>query len=194
MKTIVWDVDDVLNNLMQTWFENYWLPLHPKCPITYYEISENPPHRLLGVSKSEYLASLDEFRLSEIARQMMPVTEVLAWFHQYGDRFRHIALTATALCAASSSASWVMHHFGKWIRTFHLIPSPREGEKIPIYDHSKVDFLRWWGRGDILIDDSPSNVSAAEALGIKALLIPRPWNRNSQTISQTLGILTKLVQ
>jgi hypothetical protein len=194
VKTIIWDVDDVLNNLMRKWFENYWVPLHPNCPISYYQISENPPHGLLGIGKSEYLTSLDEFRLSEMAKEMTPIPEVLAWFHQYGDHFRHLALTARPLSTAAGSASWVMHHFGQWIRTFHLIPSLREGEKIVIYDRSKDDFLRWWGKGDILVDDSPLNVAAAEALGIQTVLIPRPWNRSRLTLSEALDTLTGLVQ
>jgi len=194
VKTIVWDVDDVLNELMRTWFERWWVPSHPGCPIRYDEISENPPHKLLGVSESEYLASLDEFRLSDIARQMTPVPEVLAWFRQYGDRFRHVALTATPLRTAPASAEWVMRHFGQWIRFFHVIPSPRRGEQIPIYDQSKEDFLRWWGKGDILVDDSLMNVTAAKALGIQAVLIPCPWNKSQMTLTEALDVLTGLAQ
>lgn len=192
MKTIVWDVDDVLNDLMRTWFERWWVPSHPECPIGYHQISENPPHRLLGVSKLEYLASLDEFRLSDIAGQMRPVPEVLAWFRQYGDRFRHIALTATPLRTAPASAAWVMRYFGRWIRSFHVIPSPRESERIPIYDQSKEDFLRWWGKGDILVDDDSLNVTAARTLGIQVVLIPRPWNQSQMTLAEALAVLTSL--
>jgi FMN phosphatase YigB (HAD superfamily) len=194
VKTIVWDVDDVLNELMRTWFERWWVPSHPGCPIRYDEISENPPHELLGISESEYLASLDEFRLSDIARQMTPVPEVLAWFRQYGDRFRHVALTATPLHTAPASAAWVMCHFGRWIRSFHVIPSPRQGEQIPIYDKSKEDFLHWWGKGDVFVDDSPLNVTAAKALGIQAVLIPRPWNQRQMTLTEALDVLTGLAQ
>ena len=192
MKTIVWDVDDVLNDLMRTWFERCWAPSHPDCPIGYGQISENPPHELLGVSKSEYLASLDDFRVSEIAREMAPVPEVLVWFRQYGDRFRHAALTATPLHTAPTSAAWVMRHFGAWIRSFHVIPSPRQGEPIPVYDQSKEDFLRWWGQADVLVDDSPLNVASAQALGIGAVLIPRPWNQSQTTFAEALDVLTGL--
>lgn len=192
MKTIVWDVDDVLNNLMQTWFEHWWVPHHLDCPIGYDQISENPPHELLGVSKSEYLASLDEFRLSQIAKEMTPVPEILTWFRQYGNRFRHIALTATPLRAAPASAEWVIHHFGQWIRSFHLVPSLREADQIPVYDQSKEGFLRWWGKGDILVDDSPLNVGVAQALGIQAVLIPRPWNRSGFTMAEVLEIMSRL--
>ena len=33
MKTIAWDVDDVLNDCMRTWFERTWLPAHPGCAV-----------------------------------------------------------------------------------------------------------------------------------------------------------------
>ena len=194
MKTIVWDVDDVLNDLMQTWFERYWVPSHSDCAISYNEISENPPLGLLGITKSEYRASLDDFRLSEIARGMVPVPEVLAWFRQHGDRFRHMALSATPLRNAPASAAWVMRHFGRWIRSFHVVPSPRQGEQIPVYDQSKEDFLRWWGKGDILVDDSSVNVASAQALGIQAMLIPRPWNQSQLTLAEALDVLTRLIQ
>ena len=68
MKTIVWDVDDVLNNLMQSWLETAWLPAHPACQITYRLLTENPPHHLLGISKIEYLQSLDDFRLNRFGQ------------------------------------------------------------------------------------------------------------------------------
>ncbi|MFB0525749.1 MAG: hypothetical protein ACETVZ_09405 [Phycisphaerae bacterium] len=193
MKTIIWDVDDVLNDLMQTWLERWWLPSHPHCSINYDQISKNPPHDLLGASKSEYLASLDEFRLSEIAKEVVPVPEVLAWFHAYGDNFRHLALTATPLGSAPGSAAWVMRHFSRWIRSFHVVPSPRQGEQIPLYDKTKEDFLRWWGKVDILVDDSPMNAALAEAIGIQAVLIPRPWNQSRLTLTEALGVLTKLI-
>ena len=194
MKTIAWDVDDVLNDLMQTWFEHHWLSAHPECLVSYDRISENPPYSLLGVSLSEYLASLDEFRLSAIAREMSPVPEVLAWFRQYGEHFRHIALTATSLHGAPASAAWVMRHFGRWLRSFHVIPSPREGEQIPAYDRTKEDFLRWYGRVDILIDDNPFNVAAAQALDIQTILIPRPWNQSRLTLAEALDALTGLAE
>lgn len=194
MKTIAWDVDDVLNNLMQTWFEHHWMSSHPECPISYDQISENPPHALLGVSISEYLDSLDEFRLSKIAREMHPLLEVLAWFHQYGEHFRHIALTATPLRAAPTSVAWVIRHFGWWIRSFHVVPSPRKGEQIPVYDQSKEDFLRWYGKVDILADDNPLSVAVAQAIGIQAILIPRPWNQSQLTLPETLNTLTDLAE
>jgi len=192
MKTIAWDVDDVLNDLMRTWFEHHWVSSHPECPTNYEQISENPPQALLGVSISEYLASLDEFRLSETAREIPPLGDVLTWFRQYGEHFRHIALTATPLRAAPASAAWVMLHFGWWIRSFHVIPSPRQEERIPVYDQSKEDFLRWYGRIDILVDDNPLSVAVAQDLEIQSVLIPRPWNQSKLTLPEALNALTDL--
>ena len=194
MKTIAWDVDDVLNNLMRTWLENCWKRSHPDCRLDYERISVNPPDALLGVNRAEYLTSLDTFRLSESAKTMQPVPEVLAWFYQYGKYYRHLALTAVPLRAASVSAAWVMHYFGAWIRSFHLVPSPRQGEIIPDYDQTKADFLRWWGKVDILVDDNPVNVAAAGNLGIQAFLVARPWNQGRQPLAQTLDVLTELIQ
>lgn len=192
MKTIIWDVDDVLNDLMRTWFERWWTPSHLDCPIVYDQISENPPHKLLGVSKSEYLSSLDAFRLSQIAKEMTPMPEILTWFRQYGNRFRHMALTATPLRAAPASAEWVMRHFGQWIQSYHFVPSQRQDEQIPLYDQSKEDFLCWWGKGDILVDDSPLNVGVAQTLRMQAVLIPRPWNPSRFTTVEALETLTRL--
>jgi hypothetical protein len=190
MKTIAWDVDDVLNDLMRTWLERFWVPSHPGCPIGYEQVSENPPHALLGISLSEYLDSLDVFRLSRAAGEMPPVPAVLDWFQRHGEFFRHIALTSTPLRAASASAAWVMRHFGRWVRSFHVVPSSRPCEQIPAYDRTKEDFLRWWGRVDILVDDSQASIAAAQALGIQTVLIPRPWNHGELTLTEALDTLT----
>ena len=175
MLTIAWDVDDVLNDLMRSWFSEAWLPAHPACALRYEELRANPPAALLGVSGEEYLDSLDRFREARYA-ELAPLPEAEAWFERNGDRYRHIALTGVPLAAAPLSAAWVMRHFGRWMRSFHFVPSPRAGQAIPAYDASKRDFLRWWGKADALVDDSPANVDAAREAGVRALLMPRPWN------------------
>ncbi len=190
MQTIVWDVDDVLNNLMQAWFETAWLPAHPTCKVSYNSLTENPPHRLLGVTKEEYLQSLDDFRLSCFS-QLKPVAKILTWFETYGGKFRHIALTAAPLKTAALSAEWTTHHFGRWIRTFAFVPSPRPGDPDPLYDSTKADYLRWWGQADILFDDNPAHVSAAQKLGLISLLVAQPWNQGGLTIAQALSFLNE---
>jgi len=186
MITIAWDIDDVLNDLMKCWFEEKWLQAHPNCKKGYADLKENPPHKILGISHQEYLQSLDEYRLSRNYIRMKPVKEVWEWFLDHGDRFRHIALTAVPLKAAFISAHWVFKNYGKWIRTFHFVPSKREGEDNPEYERNKGDFLKWFGKVDILIDDNFENIKNAEKAGAKSLIIPRPWNNQMKTIEEVL--------
>ncbi|MGD0281866.1 MAG: hypothetical protein ABSB95_05845 [Dissulfurispiraceae bacterium] len=192
LKTIAWDVDDVLNDLMRLWFEQKWIKEHDNCELRYQEIVENPPHRLLGAAIDEYLFSLDEFRLSLLYQQMPPVKEVLSWFEKDGHNFRHIALTAVPLIAASASAQWVFRHFGPWIRTFHFVPSKREGRKTPEYDNDKGAFLKWFGKVDVLVDDSLVNIQAAESAGVKGIIMPRPWNKRETSIGGALRELENI--
>lgn len=185
MKTVVWDVDDVLNDLMYNWLA--WFRERVKIDISYSLIKENPPHRILSISLKDYLQSLDEFRLSEHYQKMQPVKEIAEWFENHGYKFRHIALTATPLSTAPATAQWVLKNFGKWIRTFHFIPSKREGVNIPEYDKDKADFIFWLCKIDYFIDDNPENVRKAENLGIRALLWRRPWNNANMSWIETLN-------
>ncbi|MBF0558426.1 MAG: HAD family hydrolase [Nitrospirae bacterium] len=192
LKTIAWDVDDVLNDLMQSWFEQKWLTEHPECAVHYKDITENPPAGLLNSSLESYLRSLDEFRLSSMYQQMSPVKEVMSWFVKNGSTFRHVALTAVPLIAAPASAQWVLKHFGQWIRTFHFVPSKRDGETIPQYDSDKGDFLKWIKKVDVLVDDSIANIQAAESAGVKGIMIPRPWNKRETSIVEALRELENI--
>jgi hypothetical protein len=186
MKTIAWDVDDVLNDLMRMWLECAWRPAHPDCAIRYDEIKENPPCDILQCTKTEYLTSLDAFRQSTIACEMPPIPQVLEWFEQNGARARHIAITAVPLAAAHLSAAWVMRHFGRWIRTFHVLPSHRATENLPVYDHSKGEALQQWKAIDAFVDDDLKNLDLAEQLGIRTVCIPRPWNHGSGSLIEIL--------
>jgi len=191
MKTIVWDVDDVLNDLMRDWFSNGWLPSHPNCAVTYDNLSENPPHRVIGIGLGEYLASLDDFRLAQGAR-LQPLPNVHHWFQVYGRHFRHITLSAVPLGTADISAAWVLKYYGQWIRSFNVIPSSREQENALVYDRTKKDFLQWWCKADIIVDDNSVTIAAAQELGIKTMLIPRPWNKSQKTVSDILKDLARL--
>ena len=191
MLTIVWDVDDVLNDLMYQWFTFCWLPENPDCNITYAELRGNPPDEALGISRGTYLSSLDSFRNSDRAINMQPKAEVLAWMHEHGGRFRHLALTARPLETAPDVAHWVMRHFGAWIRAVGVVPT-RVVADVPVYDRTKGDFLKWLRCGDILVDDSTENARQAEWLGMKTLLYPQPWNDSPLTLSTLLKELTQL--
>lgn len=187
MKTIAWDVDDTLNDVTRLWLERWFLPRNKGCSLSYRGMTANPPHILLGVSHAAYLRSFDEFRLSGIYSTMKPRREVLAWFKKNGARYRHIAVTAVPLKAAHESASWVYRHFGRWIRTFHIVPSPRKGEKLPIYDSTKADFMHYLGGCAYFLDDAPANIMAARRTVGRCLTVPAPWNKEPGGMAELLG-------
>jgi len=193
-KTIVWDRDDVLNDLMRLWLDRWWKPRHKECNVGYADLRENPPHRILGISLKEYKNSLDQYRMSTEASKMEPLPEVAAWFRQFGHGFRHMVLSATSLATAPMSAAWTFHHFGTWVRSFHLIPSIRHGQTIPQYEENKGEYLHWLGKGDVLVDDSPTNLDSAKDHGISGVLIPRPWNGNVGNISEALNALNAILE
>jgi hypothetical protein len=194
MKTLAWDVDDVLNSLMRVWFEDFLRKnIHRGIRTTYEQLSENPPHKLLGMTLKQYIASLDEFRLSGRYERLEPTGEILNWFNAYGHCCRHLALTAVPLSAAPISSAWVLKHFGKWIRTFHFVPSKRAEEAIPVYDRSKADFIGWHGKIDVLIDDNPEHIEQAAQIGVQDILITQPWNTGKMDLSETLASLTRAI-
>jgi hypothetical protein len=192
IRTVVWDVDDVLNDLMQSWFDSVWSPEHPGELLRYAGVSENPPHELLGVSRDEYLSSLDEFRLGPGYARLEPNPDVLSWLVAEGGSCRHVALTATPLRAVPTTAAWVLRHFGRWIREFAFIPAERTGETLPTYDSDKGEWLARHGASSVLVDDSPQNIAAARAAGIATLAWPRPWNHGLPT-ADTLQALSRYV-
>jgi hypothetical protein len=193
MLTIVWDVDDVLNDLMYQWFHLGWKREHMGCAKEYSDLSENPPHDALGTTREEYLASMDAFRRSEAGVKLTPNAEVLGWFAAHGSRCRHIALTARPLETAPDVAHWVMRHFGTWIRCFGVVPT-RNVEGVPLYDRGKGDYLRWLGKGDVLVDDARDNLKQAAEMGMKSFAWPQPWNDSRMTTAEILGELQALAE
>jgi hypothetical protein len=178
---------------MLAWFTEEWVPAHRGCRLSYRDIRENPPHRVLGIGKDEYLASLDSFRLSQKGRSLSPSPAILEWLQCHGARCRHVALTARPLGSVPCLAEWVFRHFGKYVRCFGVVPA-RSDPAVPLYDKDKGDFLRWFGRADVLVDDSETNLEAAGSLGIRCVLYPQPWNKNSGTVGEALQLLTDLVE
>jgi len=184
--TLVWDIDDVLNRLTHDWLELFWRPSHPECKTTYADLTSNPPHESLGIPLHTYLESLDAFRFSAIAKSLAPVPETLDWFQKHGHRYRHLALTARPVASAPDAAEWVLRHYGRWIRGFGFVPSPRPGENLPDYGKTKAEWLQWISVGDVLIDDSPFNLAGAHQIGIRTVMIPQPWNVTPGTIADSL--------
>lgn len=187
LKTIVWDVDDVLNDLTREWFESAWQQEHPtSAAIRFEDLKENPPHGILGVSLPHYLESLDRFRASATGRSLTPRADVLQWFERYGSVFRHVALTATTAAAAPDATAWVLRNFGRWFRVVAFVPSPRPGVDLPQYDANKTSFLQWLSKADFFVDDRPDNLEGARSLGIATLPAPAPWNDATVSPLRTL--------
>jgi len=186
MKTIIWDVDDVLNDLMHSWFKEYRRVYDPNSNLSYDDLIQNPPHEILGITLNEYKLSLDNYRNSEKGRNLKPNEQIINWLRKDGAKFRHIALTARPKQTIPFLAEWIFHHFGDWIRTLSFIPSYRENEKLLVYDKTKVDFLNWLGKADYFIDDSEENIKAAEKIGITSFLFPQPWNNGKLNVKQIL--------
>ncbi len=93
---------------------------------------------------------------------------------------------------APISAGWVLRYFGRWIRSFNFVPSNRSGESLPAYDGSKQDFLSWWGKASVLVDDHAENVALAQKAGVRAVLMPRPWNNGPGAVEETFQQLENL--
>jgi len=187
------DVDDVLNDPTGSRLEQGWRASHPECTTRYEELTANPPHECLGTTREEYLRSLDAFRLARFDA-LDPSSEVLAWLARHGASCRHLALTATPRRTAPVSASWVLRHFGHWIRVFAFVPSAREDDGFPSYGGTKAEALDWLTGVDVLVDDSPVHVAAARAAGRRAVLVPRPWNDARGALADALDELTELVR
>ena len=191
--TIAWDIDDVLNNLMQAWLVEAWKPCHPECTLSYSQITENPPHRLLGVRESDYHSSLDTFRLSDEARALKPNRLIAEWLRTSGAEYHHVALTARPLESTPQAAEWTFRHFREHIRTFAVVPSRLCADQ-PGFHLNKSDFMRWFGNVHILVDDSEENVFAARKVGVHGVLYPQPWNSETSTIQRVLESLNQFVE
>jgi hypothetical protein len=189
-KTIVWDLDDVLNPLMEAWLEQGWKVERPDCTTAYGELVVNPPAEVLGCTLGDYLESLDRFRSSGAAAAMAPNAQVLEWFHERGSAFEHHILTARPVGTVAPASAWAFTHLGRWIRHFHFVPSARDGEKLPGYAKTKDEVLARIGPVDFFVDDSAANVSQARALGIRSYIFPQPWNASDLTVDGILAELT----
>ena len=185
---VVWDVDDVLNDLTLEWLRSE----RPEDLDLYESLLDPLLHLGLGLNERDYLASLDHFRMHGGFEAMEPRADVLVWFREHGDRARHIALTSTPLRTAPVSATWVMRHFGRWIRTFHVVPSKRPEDDSPALDPDKEHALRFLGLGSVMIDDRPDNLDGARQAGLQVIRFPRPWNGGGSPLA-ALDQLTDMI-
>lgn len=190
-KTIVWDVDDVLNDLMWAWLSSYNNRFNTN--YAYDDIRRNPPHELLGISKEEYLADLDWFRATNY-QYLDPDPHVYHWFMENGHNANHVALTSTPRRSAPISAQWVMNHFGNWIRTFSFVPSHRasDGDEVLDYHVSKGAYTQDVLRDAVaFVDDKPENFIHVWNGG-QVYSVWTPWNRSGLKIVDILNSLTSI--
>ncbi len=190
MLTIAWDVDDVLNNLAYEWL-NYFCKKYNK-KISYEDLVINPPCEIIGVSREEYSASLDEFRLSEAALNMEPDKNILCWMEKSGNKFHHIALSATSAQTARNGAYWVMKNFYKYIHSYNIVPSYRANDKVLRPFQNKGEFIESLKFVDVLVDDNEHNIKDAVSAGAQGFLVKRPWNKGGLEIPEILEKLERL--
>jgi len=186
MKTIVWDIDDVLIPSTQIWLNEWFKNPHG---IKYQDLHQNPPHEILQISKDEYLKSLDEFRVSPLFEKTSPTKEVYTWFLKNGHHFNHIALTARPIKNASYASKWLFDHFGNWIRQFVFVPSKRDTDPLFNYFLNKKEALLSFNNVTYFIDDTPININNAKEIGINAIEFPRPWNNQKLSVNEILDLL-----
>lgn len=195
MYTIVFDIDDVLNDFMYRWF--LWYRLHNKLCIIrkYEEIIENPPYNVLEISKERYLISIDTYR-KESFYVLKPNEDIIEWFEQHGDKVESIALTSIPLDCASISAEWTLRNFGQWIRTLAVIPSCRRLQHCIEYHKNKGEFIKGLNRENILfLDDDEKNIKDVESLKLKnteTFCVKQPWN-SGKKLKKVLEELTKRI-
>lgn len=171
--TIAWDVDDVLNNLMDVWLDYYNSIF--QTDYSFGQLVENPPNKILNISSKEYTKLLDEFRLSNFAKDLSPNLEIKHWMLQNIGKYRHIALTSTSAHTSFNSASWVFKNFYECIYSYNLVPAKRD-YAIDLPYLSKKDFLSENNHVKILVDDNIKNIEDACSVGVKGFLLKKPWN------------------
>ena len=170
---IVWDVDDVLSCLMESWLE-HWNQENDS-NVSLKDIKENPPHKILGISREMYFNSLDNFRNTEAGKNVQENSTMKNWFKNHGNKYNHIACTARPIETMPNQAWWIYHNYGCWIHTVHASGTFRK-LKTDYRMVSKADFISWIDKKVIFIDDSEDNVKAVSATGSETILYPRPWN------------------
>jgi len=194
---ILWDVDDVLNQLMGEWLYFWHQKQQGKTNTNEFaEITQNPPHQILGISIAEYLESLDEFRNSNFGRNLSPNPKVLNWFEEFGDEYVHFALTARPKDTMPTQAAWVYEHFGRWIHSVVSVNPSRPGPECPVHRvfSNKASFVQWLDKPMVLIDDSEENIRTAKEHCQTVLLFPQPWNSSNQTAEEVLLELNQVLQ
>jgi hypothetical protein len=78
----------------------------------------------------------------------------------------------------------VFRNFGEWIDTFAFVPSYRKGERGSTARRSKHEFVRQFGLRGIYVDDNADAIAQLRTLGLKCVLVPRPWNGGAGSLQE----------
>ena len=171
---LIWDIDDVLNELMSLCISTTAQKLKPG--IKFEEVKNNPPLPELACSLDEFRNILDQCR-DQYLYSRAPRKEIIDFFRIWGEKFRSITLSSAPMSMAPRSSEWVLFHLGSWIQGTIFVPSPRKNviQGATLFASKAEAVLALDG---ILIDDMPINVEAVKAAGGRALYFPAPWNEN----------------
>jgi len=183
---LIWDVDDVLNQLMGAWLK-YWNHEN-NSNFVLKDIKENPPNKILGISREIYFNSLDEFRNTEAGKSVQEDSTVKNWFNNHGNKYNHMACTARPIETMPNQSWWIYQNYGQWIHTIHAAGTYRELET-DYRTVSKADFISWIDQKVIFIDDSEENINAVSATGSDTILYPQPWNGANYSAKNFITIL-----
>lgn len=174
---IVWDFDDVLFPLTEFWFAAYGHRIQSK--ITQYDqITENPPHVIMGISREQYHESLDQFRNSEQAQSLQINRKILEWLGVNGTAYKHYILTARPINTIKSAQKWLKNNFFEPLEGFGFVPAERPGQDLSGYYRTKQDYLKGEGiQFEYFVDDNPVTINAvANIHTATTILFPAPWN------------------
>jgi hypothetical protein len=191
---IVWDIDSVLNNFEEEWFLYYKSINHEKYKNLFFnDIVDNPPHNILGITKEEYLESLNYFR-KYCMHTVKPNMSVLDWLNVYGSKINSSVLTSALYPSLEESAYWLFSNYKRYIRSYTVIPSYINKENAIIYDETKLDFLKKTRNVDIFIDDNEKTINSVKEFlpHIKVFCPKQPWN-NGVKIETILNDLTRII-
>lgn len=176
---IVWDFDDVLFPLTEAWFTVCGPKIQSR--ITHFhQITENPPHLIMGISLEYYHESLDNFRNSEEAQLIQLNPNISDWLRINGAAYQHFILTARPLNTIKAAQCWLGNNFSEPLAGFGFVPAGRTGQELSGYYRSKQDYLMGEGMlPNYFIDDNATTINAVAkgSHGAVTILFPAPWNR-----------------
>ena len=180
MKTIAWDVDDVLNECMRTWLKPRGCP-----PI---RAGRSPTRKSWRIRRAA--SSAARGGISRLARRVPPVGPPGRC-----SRFRRSCIgssstarscgtwpSAPCHCRRPISAAWVFCHFGRWIRSFHFFP--RRTRANPALRSLERRGVATMGNDRRVGGRQSRQFGLRQTFGNRTFCFPRPWNQGPRASSR----------